>query len=103
VEVVGNNSFRTVFPSRSELLRMVEVGRGVVHSKFQNTKLRIEERMVDNKVKYILPKVWVQFTGLPPHLRDYLIIWAVGSILGVSKDVAWFSRGGLISATFKCF
>jgi hypothetical protein len=60
---------------------------GVVHSKFQNTKLWIEERLVDNEVKYVLPKVWVQFTELPPHLRDFLIIWAVGSILGVSKDV----------------
>jgi hypothetical protein len=57
---------------------------GVVHSKFQNAKLRIEERMVD---KEVMPRVWVQFTGLPPHLRDYLIIWAVGSILGVTKDV----------------
>jgi hypothetical protein len=43
--------------------------------------------MVDNEVKYVLPKVWVQFTGLPPHLHDYLVIWTVGSILGVTKDV----------------
>jgi hypothetical protein len=43
--------------------------------------------MVDNEVHYVLPKVWVQFTGLPPQLRDYLIIWAVGSILGVTKEV----------------
>jgi hypothetical protein len=47
---------------------------GVVHSKFQNAKLRIEERMVDKEVKYVVPRVWVQFTGLPPHLRDYLIM-----------------------------
>jgi hypothetical protein len=85
VEAVGNNSFRMVFSSRSELLHMVEWG--VVHSKFQNAKLRIEERMVDNEVRYVLPKVWVQFTGLSPHLRDYVIIWVVGSILRVSKDV----------------
>jgi hypothetical protein len=47
---------------------------GVVHSKFQNAKLRIEERMVDKEVKYVVPRVWAQFTGLPPHLRDYLIM-----------------------------
>jgi hypothetical protein len=75
----------TVFPSLPELLRMVKWG--VVQSKFQNAKLQIEERMVDNEVHYILPKVWVQFTGLPPQLRDYLIICAVGSILGVTKEV----------------
>jgi hypothetical protein len=58
-----------------------------VHSKFQNAKLKIEERMVDVEVKFVLPRVWIQFTGLPSHLRDFLVIWAVGSILGVSKDV----------------
>jgi hypothetical protein len=46
----------------------------VVHSKFQNVKIQIEERLVDGEVKYVLPKVWVQFTGLPPHLRNYLVI-----------------------------
>jgi hypothetical protein len=85
VEATGNNSFKTVFPSKAELGRMVEWG--VVHTKFQNAKLQIEERMLDHEVKYILPKVWIQFTGLPLHLRDYLVIWTVGSILGVTKDV----------------
>jgi hypothetical protein len=41
---------------------------------------------VDSEIKYVLPKVWVQFTGLPPSLCDYLIIWVVGSILRVTKD-----------------
>jgi hypothetical protein len=85
VEEVGNNSFRTVFPSRAELLRMVEWG--VLHSKFQNAKLKIEERMVDSEVRYVLPKLWVQFTALSPHLQDFSIIWAIGAILGVTKDV----------------
>jgi hypothetical protein len=85
MEAVGNNSFRTVFASRVKLLRMVEWEIG--HSKFQNAKLKIEESMVDNEVQYVLPKVWVQFTGLLAHLRDYSIIWVVGAILGVTKDV----------------
>jgi hypothetical protein len=59
----------------------------VVHSKFQNTKIKIEEGMVDSEVKFVLPKAWIQFTGLPLHLRDYLIIWVVGSIMGVIKEV----------------
>jgi hypothetical protein len=32
-------------------------------------------------------KVWVQVTKLPGELRDYLTIWAIGTILGVTKDV----------------
>jgi hypothetical protein len=85
VEANGKNSFKTVFPSKSELQRMVEWG--VVHTKFQSAKIKIEERMIDNEVKFVLPKVWIQFTGLPAHLRDFLIIWAVGAIMGVTKDV----------------
>jgi hypothetical protein len=99
VEEVGNNSFRTVFPSRAELLRMVEWG--VVHSKFQNAKLKIEERMVDSEVRYVLPKLWVQFTALSPHLQDFSIIWVIGAILGVTKMWIWFSLGGLINAGYK--
>jgi hypothetical protein len=60
---------------------------GVVHTKFQSAKIKIEERVIDNEVKFVLPKVWIQFTGLPVHLRDFLIIWAVGAIMGVIKDV----------------
>jgi hypothetical protein len=59
----------------------------VVHTEFQNAKIKIEERMVDNDVKFMLPKVWIQFLGLPAHLCDYLIIWVAGSILGVTKDM----------------
>jgi hypothetical protein len=57
VEATGNNTFKTIFPSIAELHRMVEWG--VVHTKIQNAKLQIEERLVDNEVKYTLPKVWV--------------------------------------------
>jgi hypothetical protein len=43
--------------------------------------------MVDNEVKFVLPRVWIQFTGLPTHLHDVLIIWVVGAIMGVMKDM----------------
>lgn len=35
----------------------------------------------------MLPRVWVQFAGLPSELCEFPFIWAVGTILGVSKDV----------------
>jgi hypothetical protein len=54
VEEVGNNIFRTVFPNKTELQRMVEWG--VVQTKFQNAKLKIGERMIDNKVVKVLPR-----------------------------------------------
>jgi hypothetical protein len=46
-----------------------------VQSKFNKARFQIKELLVDNEVKYLLPMVWVQFTGLPPHLRD---TWSFG-------------------------
>jgi hypothetical protein len=63
VEAIGNNMFKTLFPNKAELQRMVEWG--VAQSKFQNAKLKIEEKMIYNKAVKVLPKVWVQFNGLP--------------------------------------
>jgi hypothetical protein len=56
VEDAGHNLFRTIFPSKNELLRTVEWG--VVQSKFNKSKFQIEERLVDTEVKYILPKLF---------------------------------------------
>lgn len=81
----GDDTFRTMFPSAAELRRMVEWGK--VHTKVGEVKMEIAERGVGNEVKYVIPKVWVQCKGLPSELREYLIIWAVGSILGITKAV----------------
>lgn len=81
----GNGSFRTIFPSAAELKRMVEWGK--VHTKVGDAEMQIVERGVGNEVKYVIPKVWVQCKGIPSELREYLIIWAVGSILGITKTV----------------
>ena len=85
VEEIGVDTFRTMFPTRAELQRMVEWG--VLHTKFPGITLRFEEGADGGEVKYTMPKVWVQFTGLPKELREFVIIWVVGSILGVSKAV----------------
>jgi hypothetical protein len=34
-----------------------------------------------------MKKVWEQMSKLPNELRDYLTIWAIGTILRVTKDV----------------
>jgi hypothetical protein len=82
---IGDNTFRTMFPNKAELQRMVKWG--VVQTKFDNAKLKIVEKMIDNKVIKVLPKIWVQIIGHPKELCDFFIIWAVSSILGITKDV----------------
>lgn len=60
---------------------------GPVQTKIEGAKLMIEESGTRDKAKGMMPTVWVRFTGLPEELREFLVIWAVGSILGVTKDV----------------
>ena len=59
------------------------------HMETKTVKGKIEvEKANDNEIyKYEIPKAWVQFRGLPKELRNFDIIWAIGSILGVTKMV----------------
>jgi hypothetical protein len=50
------------------------------------SKLSIEKCSGDSHFKQALRKVWVQMTDLPGELREFLTIWAIGTILGVTKD-----------------
>jgi hypothetical protein len=65
--------------------RMIEWG--LVHTKNRKAMFIIEELGGDSHVKQVMRKVWVQMTRLPSELRDFLTIWAMGTILGVTKDV----------------
>jgi hypothetical protein len=85
VEEIEHNKFRTVFPSKGEMQRMIEWG--LVHTKDRKAMLIIEELGGGSNVKQVMRKVWVQMTRLPSELRDFLTIWAVGTILGITKDV----------------
>jgi hypothetical protein len=62
VHPVGDNEFKTQFPSRADLNHMIEWG--VVQTKFKSL-MTIEEKSWPKEVKATLPKVWIQFTGIP--------------------------------------
>jgi hypothetical protein len=85
VEEIEQNKFKTVFPSKGEMKRMIEWG--MVHTKDRKVARIIEELDGGSTVKQVMRKVWVQMSRLPSELRDFLTIWAVGTILGVTKDV----------------
>jgi hypothetical protein len=85
VEEIEQNKFKTVFPSRGEMQWMIEWG--MVHTKDRKATLIIEELDGGSNVKQVMKKVWVQMSRLPAKLRDFLTIWAVGTILGVTKDI----------------
>jgi hypothetical protein len=85
VEEIEKNTFKTIFPSKGEMLRMIEWGK--LQTKDQKAKLVIEELGGGSSVKQVMRKVLVQMARLPSELRDYLTIWAISTILGVTKDV----------------
>ncbi|PWZ27897.1 hypothetical protein Zm00014a_024097 [Zea mays] len=76
--------FKTLFPSREHLAQMIEWG--VVQTKF-NASMKIEEGVVAKKANGELKKVWIQFIEIPLEMMNFLLIWAVGSTLGVTKVV----------------
>jgi len=50
-------------------------------------KIRFEKGVENGVYKYEIDKVWVQFRGLPKEFREFPIIWAIGTILGVPRAV----------------
>jgi hypothetical protein len=85
VEEITPNMFKIAFPSRNEPQRIIEWG--VVQSKDRKAVMLIEEGAGGSFFKQALQRVWVQMTGLPEELRDYPSIWAIGTIIGVTKEV----------------
>jgi hypothetical protein len=77
--------FKTSFPSRSELQRMIEWG--VMQTKDRKVVMVIEEGAGGSIFKQALRHVWVQMTSLPEELQDFPTIWVIGNILEVTKDV----------------
>jgi hypothetical protein len=81
IEEKGNDAFITNFPS-SELLNHM-VNWGPMDMKTMKGKIHFEKGVENDVYKYEIDKVWVQLWGLPKELREFPIIWAIGSILGV--------------------
>jgi len=85
IEEKGNDAFITNFPSSEVLNHMMNWG--PMDTKTVKGKIQFEKGTENDVFKYEIDKVWVQFQGLPKELRDFPIIWAIGSILGVSRAV----------------
>jgi hypothetical protein len=96
---MGFNCFSTTFTSRAELDHMVEWG--VVQTKYNDT-MKVEEFVLHKKAKAELGRIWIQFIGLPSEMNQFLLIWAVGSILGVTKAVDMKFTNRLMYVSFKC-
>jgi len=85
IETKGTDAFIINFPS-SDLLETM-VNWGPMDAKAVKSKIRFEKGTENEVYKYSIDKVWVLFRGLPKEFREFPIIWAVGTILGVPRAV----------------
>jgi hypothetical protein len=85
IEEKGTDAFITTFPSAELLQQLVEWWTMV--TKTVKAKFAFEKGADKEVYKYEIPKVWVQFRGLSEEVREFSIIWAIGSILGVTRVV----------------
>jgi hypothetical protein len=85
IEEKGKDAFITNFSSSDLLDTMVNWG--PMDTKSVKGKIRFEKGVENDVYKYEIDKVWVQFRGLPKEFREFPIIWAIGSILGVPRVV----------------
>ena len=85
IQTTGTGAFIINFPS-AELLNHV-VNWGPMSAKRVQGKIQFEKGTESEVNKWEIDKVWVQIRGLPNEFKEFPIIWAVGTILGVPRAV----------------
>lgn len=86
LEVQGEGKFTTQFLSKGELVRSMAYGGADVMDEGvpQGIRLHFEEWQ-EKKEGFLLPKVWVRIFGIRIPLREFLILWTAGSLLGSTQ------------------
>jgi len=85
IQTTGTGAFLINFPD-ADLLDSV-VNWGPMNAKAMEGKIQFEKGTENEVNKVEIPKVWVQFRGLPSEFKEFPIIWAIGTILGVPRAV----------------
>lgn len=82
------DSFVVPFPSKIDLQRAMAFGGADVRGNGvpQGVRMQFEE-WHDEDEGYLLPKVWIRVTGIRRKLREFLNLWAIGSMIGSTQTV----------------
>jgi hypothetical protein len=84
----SDGSFVVVFPSKVELQRSIAYGGTDVRDNGVSTGLRLEfEEWHGKEEGFLLPKVWIRVYGIRKKLREFLNLWAIGSMVGSTQTV----------------
>jgi hypothetical protein len=79
------NSFVLAFPSRGDLQRSVAFGKAEI--KEHGVSLLFEEWKQQEEEGHPLQRVWIRIFRLPHKLREFSVLWALGSMLGATQVV----------------
>jgi hypothetical protein len=83
-----DDSFIVPFPSRGDLQRSVAFGKADI--KEFGVSLLFEE-WKEEEEGMPLQRVWIRIFRLPKKLREFSVLWALGSMLGVTQSVDMIS------------
>jgi hypothetical protein len=82
------NTFLTKFPSKVELQRAVAFEGADIKCVSVPAGAKIKFEMWHEKeIGFLLPKVWIRVFGLRKELCEFLELWAVSSMLGLTQIV----------------
>ena len=85
---LGKDEFLTQFPSKAELLRSIAYGGADAKGEGVPDGIRMQfEEWHEKEEGFLLPKVWVRVRCIRKLLREFPILWAVGSLLGAMQIV----------------
>ena len=92
----GDKAYVVPFPCKIELDRMVAIGS--VTTKLREGVLLFEKYNTEIKPTRKLEQVWVCVFGVPYEIRSFLLLWAVGTILGATQkvDITYLRRTGVV-------
>jgi hypothetical protein len=81
-------TFVVPFPSRGDLQRSVAFGQANI--KEHGVRLLFEEYKLEEE-GLPLQRVWIRIYRLPQKLREFSVLWALGSMLGATQSVDMIS------------
>ncbi|CAO2039036.1 unnamed protein product [Urochloa humidicola] len=88
VQKKDNNVFKVLFPTRVDLIRATRFNIGLENG----ATLKFEENTEDEEYYgHALPVVWMRVLNLPSILREYVVLWALGTLFGVTQEVDIFT------------
>ena len=73
-----------LFPTKGDLAKMTRFNAEMK----EGVTLKFQEFKEDEEYfGHALPVVWMRVLNLPTILREYLVLWALGTLFGVTQDV----------------